>query len=286
MKKGLLIILVISIVFSTTSCSIGKTRIPDNKSSITVNNEQSTLIANGETPKQRLALKSPAEISGTRNYEIIEQTYHNGEVTINYPQITGLSDVNKQRAINDMIKTDTVSKFLDCFKNSDGILNKDELSLRINYTVKWQSSNLLSIQYTGVSYSKGAAHPNSHFYTTNIDINKGLRLRLKDLVIIDERFVEIVKDGKFIAVSPDVKTKLGSAFFTNEKLIKDCNQADVIDRENLIEGYAFSYLTDDSLGISMGVLHAAGNHVQFEVKYQDIVDSIKTENEVWKEFFK
>ena len=46
----------------------------------------------------------------------------------------------------------------------------------------------------------------------------------------------------------------------------------------------FSYLTKDSLGISISVGHATGDHAEFEIKYQDIANNLKVENEVWKDF--
>ena len=45
----------------------------------------------------------------------------------------------------------------------------------------------------------------------------------------------------------------------------------------------FSYFTSDSLGISVSVSHAIGDHAEFEIKYQDLKGNIKTENEIWKD---
>jgi hypothetical protein len=46
----------------------------------------------------------------------------------------------------------------------------------------------------------------------------------------------------------------------------------------------FSYFTKDSLGISISFPHVYGDHLEFEFKYQDIVNNIKAENEVWRDF--
>lgn len=40
----------------------------------------------------------------------------------------------------------------------------------------------------------------------------------------------------------------------------------------------FSYLTADSLGISIGVSHALGDHAEFEIRYEEIKDNIIYEN--------
>ena len=61
--------------------------------------------------------------------------------------------------------------------------NTDEVTLEINYVIKLKDKNLLSVQYSGMGYSKGAAHPNNLFYTTNINLISGTRIRLADLLI-------------------------------------------------------------------------------------------------------
>ncbi len=36
--------------------------------------------------------------------------------------------------------------------------------------------------------------------------------------------------------------------------------------------------------INFGISHVLGEHVEFEIKYKDIVNNIKAENEVWNDF--
>jgi hypothetical protein len=67
------------------------------------------------------------------------------------------------------------------------------------------------------------------------------------------------------------------------RMLKNADSLDNIGTENQSE--IFSFFTGDSLGISLGILgHAAGDHAEIGLEYQGISDSIKTENEVWKEF--
>ena len=96
-----------------------------------------------------------------------------------------------------------------------------------------------------------------------------------------KKFVE----GKFQTKSPDSYPYLKT--FGADIWLKYFNNADSLDTigtEN--QSDTFSYLTKDSLGISVSVSHAEGDHAEFEIRFSDIKDNIKSENEVWRDIFK
>jgi len=196
------------------------------------------------------------------NYEIVNETYVEKKIMINYPQIHNLNDDDKQTIINQLLKNEALAA---CnYPETDG------LAVTVNYTISWKSANLLSIQYRGVRFFKGGPHPVNEFSTINVDINKGSKIELKDIVVIDEDFAIKAKAGEFKAVDPIIKEKQK---FSNEELIWEFSNV------------GYFYFTNDYLGVSTSVPHAAGDYVIFEVKYQDIAENVKTENEVWKDFF-
>ncbi|MBU0647345.1 DUF4163 domain-containing protein, partial [Patescibacteria group bacterium] len=219
-----------------------------------------------------------SQYSNSETYEITKTNYVDKGIKISYPQITDLSDTNKQKKINDLIKNEGL-KVLDYYKNVD-----EEVSLDINYDIKWKGPNLLSIQYSGIANIKGAAYPNNMFYTTNIDINKGNKLKLTDIININEIFVTKFKEGKYVAW--DIELNSANNLIKNDinsyDFVKEFKYADTMGEENT--AYSFSYFTKDSLGISVGVPHAIGDHAEFEIEYQDIKDNIKAESETWKDF--
>ena len=227
------------------------------------------------------------EVSNSMAYGISSANYTVKDIKINYPQITNLSDAKKQKSINEIIKNEAL-KVLNYYKEEQDNI-PSELSLDIKYDIKWQGEDLLSIQYSGIGYNKGAAHPNNLFYTTNINMRNGSRVKLIDVINIDESFIDKIKKGKFQVTDPKAvdKSEIISAqnSFSKEELIKTFENADSLDSvgtEN--QSDIFSYFTKDSLGISVNVSHAAGDHAELEMKYKDISDSIKTGNEIWKDF--
>lgn len=198
--------------------------------------------------------------------------------SIKYPQITGLADREKQKKINKIIKTEAL-KVLDYYKEPYGTVDVD-----IDYTVS-SSSDVLSIQYSGLGTVSNAAHPDQLFYTTNIDIKNGKRIRLKDIVdtgALAEKFIS----GKFKALWPEQSEEMGIDKMKPKKLQKDFQEADSLDSIGTEkQSDVFSYFTKDALGISIPVPYAIGGHAEFEIKYEDIKDNI-IKNDIWKEFIK
>jgi hypothetical protein len=206
--------------------------------------------------------------STSNHYEITKANYTDHDIKINYPQITKSSDQQKEGIINALIKHETL-KVLNYY-----LPEIQDLTLEINYEIKSKSASLLSIQYTGVGYMNGAARPSNHFYTTTIDFEMGNSLKLTDMVNIDENFIETLKRNAK-PVKPEHQGILNS-IATNDLLnmLTNADSLDNIGTQN--QSDTFSYFTSDSLGISIPVSHAEGDHAEFEISYQAIAQNINS----------
>lgn len=216
------------------------------------------------------------------NYEVTELNYTKSDEILKYditfPQISGLSDNDKQKKINSILEEEAL-KVLKYYENPYG-----SVELIIDYKVVLKKENILSIQYSGVGSVSNAAHPNNLFFTTNINLETGERIRLKDVVNIDEEFADKFLNGEFKALWPEQSETL--QHYTNERIQKNFMEADSLDNIGTEkQSDVFSYFTQDSLGISIGVAHAIGDHAEFEINYMDIKDNIKIDNEIWKHIF-
>jgi hypothetical protein len=250
LKKGAFILIFLVILFLLTSCSNGRNHPTTGTQSIP--NEPQKITAN--------AINT--------GYGISSSNYVDQGVKIAYPQITNLSDVNKQNTLNNLIKTEAL-KGLNYYAG-----DHSKLTLEINYEIKLKDANLLSIQYSGVGYVTGDAYPNNLFYTTNIDLNKDKKLNLTDIVHIDHTFVKKFRNGQFSAVNPDQSSLLNN--LSDNDLLNDINNADDLDSVGTDrETDTYSYLTKNSLGISFSVNHAAGDHAEFEIDSSNIKDYLK-----------
>lgn len=210
-----------------------------------------------------------AKVNHNQTYEVTNETYTMDHVKITYPKVVNLPDRKKQETINNIIKTEAL-KVQKLYPNSEPGLN-----LEINYKLKLKSAKLLSIQYSGIGMVQDAAHPNNLFYTTNLTIDKGTRLRLTDIVNVNEGFVEkFKKESK--ALNPELHEVLDR--FSNEDLMNLFKNADSLDNIGTVnQSDTFSYLTKNSLGLSMSVSHAEGDYAIFEIGDQDLAENIKAE---------
>jgi len=216
------------------------------------------------------------------NYSVTElnssQVDEKLSYNINYPQIFGLDDINKQKKINEIIEVEAL-KVLNYYKNSFG-----SVDINIDYNVLL-ASNVLSIQYTGLGMVSNAVHPNKLFYTSNIDIKQGRKIRLGEIINTDavaEKFI----NGDFKALWLEQAKEIEIDEIKLEKLQEDFGEADSLDNIGTEkQSDVYIYFTENSLGISIPVPYAIGGHAEFEIDYSDIKNDIN-ENEIWKELIK
>jgi len=214
--------------------------------------------------------------NATNPYQVVKAEYQKQQIRISYPRITNLQDTGKQKGINEIIKKEALKGLNYYLGDTKG------LTLNIQYHITWMGPNLLSIQYQGLGYTKGAAHPNQLFYTTNLDIQKARKIRLKDVIRIDRNLVKRLKDKKFKPLTPELADMFED--IPSDDLIKSLDNADSLDNIGTEDqSDIFSYFTKKSLGISFGAGYAAGGHGEFEIPYKDIRNNV-IKNELWKDF--
>ncbi|MGP0576491.1 DUF4163 domain-containing protein [Paenibacillus peoriae] len=214
--------------------------------------------------------------SEQQSYELIQEKYSENGVVIKYPQITKLKDTVKQKSLNQILKTEAV-KGLHEYVDSG-----TEAHVEIDYEIKRQSERFLSVQYTGVRYVKDAAYPSHMFYTTNLDMKQASRIKLRDLVKVEKSFIELIKSGKITAVQPEQQGLISD--FTKDDLIQLLANADVTKGSPAeAEMESFSYLTNDSLGMSVPMAHVVGDHAEYEIRFAQIPENIRQNEELWSE---
>ncbi|BBI33770.1 hypothetical protein [Cohnella abietis] len=216
-------------------------------------------------------------VQGENKLEINQVSYTKNNVNIFYPEIVQFDDSQRKKELNDLLKNEALQA-VDYFGGRE-----KGAEININYVAKWTGSQLLSIQYVGLGYAKGAAYPNNILFTTNLDVENGRKIKLKDMFTIDDRFVNLLKAGKYIPYDPtlDVESQAKDEIskISNTDWIAYLTNADEVSDDNELK--IFSYFTNDSLGISISVPHVLGDHVEFEINYQDLKDNIVKANGVW-----
>ncbi len=269
MNKKIILISLISLSVFIGGCGSKTMSNNTSTSKVTSNKE----IQNAEVSQTA----NESEKDNALKFDIVTKTYENKKVKINYPQIANLSDVNKQKQINDLIKNDILTYFN---------VEREDLTIDANYEIKWKSPRLLSIVYKGYSNLKTSMHPDSNIYATNINIEKGTILKFKDLINLDNNFAEKLKNVKSRVWTPMPLDGIDNETAINmigEELSSSTNKNLISYFDSAAFGYC-GYFTKDYFGISIATNHAAGDFAELKIKYVDIKDNIKPGNEVWKDF--
>lgn len=273
-KKAIIVTLFIFFTLNLGACNVGDNKLPSKGNNENRPPMAAPIVEKVESKKnqQKIDTKNDADYMITKlNCSKSEDKL---KYNIKYPQISRLNDKDKERRINSILKNEAL-KVLKYYQNSYG-----SVEINIDYEVVLKKPNILSIQYWGVGNVSNAAHPNSLFFTTNINIKTGDRLRLKDVVNIDNNFAHMFLNGEFTALQPEQSYTL--KHLSIKDVQDDLNEADSLDNIGTEkQSDVFSYFTNDSLGISINVGHALGGHAEFEIKYQVLNDDIKTENSIW-----
>ena len=199
-------------------------------------------------------------------YSITTETFSQGNIEIQYPQIKWLGDVSKEKAINDLIENDILySKIEEPTKSSDATYTIDELTLDLKYQVTMSTSELLSVVYTGYSNIEGSAHPNNDIYAITIDLKDTTKLKISDFTNMDANLAKKIKQST--AVTNDaVKDGMDKSTLINA--IQDMDDQTLI--QGLEEQWAYNtfYVTPNSLVVSVDVAHAIGDYALVELSGQ------------------
>ena len=199
-------------------------------------------------------------------YFLHSETISQGNINIKYPQITGLADEAKQTAINNLIKNDLweteVQSTINAYK-ADNRNIANELALNLDYQVKLQTPQLLSILYTGTGSIAGGAFSNE-VYAITIDLKEAKKLQLADFVTVDTNFANEVLQSSKIA-GPGVDFGARSDVLTE---IHNSNAQSIIEGFNNQEAYYTFDVAPDALEISIPISHAGGDYTLIEIPGQ------------------
>ena len=204
----------------------------------------------------------------SNSIEIVSNSisFNDDDILIHYPSISGLDDSAHEQKVNDII----LDEILFYIQPVDEIPKGQYYKL--DYEVMFMDDRLLSIVYTGSEFSESSAYPVDVFFSTNIHLLNAEKLKLKDFITDDEELVKayqsILNEG-----SDDELRKLAYDYilqtFDKDGLLKGFKEAD---ETYGLGRYIFSYVTEDSLGISWEVPHVIGDHVETEISFELLKD--------------
>ena len=219
-------------------------------------------------------------------YDVYGELYADNDGTagyrIEYPQISGLGNESVRKKINDTIRAEALNA-LAYYKDS-----RPSADVDISYRIRRSSPCLLSVEYRETGKNTDEPQAGGPCFTVNIDIRTGNRIRLKDMVNVIDGFAIKLFDDRSRAVGGHGTEPLADLGFL--KLKELLAEADITKNVGSPEEpHVFSYLTTDSLGISIyfgqgdGVLpagrqktggSATGGRAVYEIGFGDLEEDM------------
>ena len=267
-------------IIEISETEVEELEVPDANSNL----EEEKSIDNIEENEESVSTieqKDKIVIKNTEaDYEIITAIYEQGKIKIEYPQITGLLDEQKQEKINELIRDDLLeTQVYEVLEHLDleNEYCEEIYHLELKYEIKAQTAEILSILYTGDSLIETLYNEYySTYYSYDVDaltlsIEEAKKLELADFVDVNEELVKRIKECTNYT-NPTVKTQ------------KDKEGLKIViqeaDEEFIIRGLSKCYgsyqfcVTPDELIISIETVHAGGDYILFTLQ-----NVLKTEHD-------
>lgn len=305
MKTRIHMVIIILSLCILSSCSNKENTIENTITTISPSAEDSVFPfvsppalerTNGASPAEEIALtdSEDPEIAydiekhgDWHGYEIANNSFTsyteladglNRYVDVDFPCIMGLDDIEKQDRINKLLRNEAFWYFGIWGDIDDALEN---VSLSVEYDILFQSNKYLCVNFAGMFFGRGAAHPLHLFYNIIIDMATGHSLKLSDIVNIDSALVNTVRDYFKLYIDDNIRNTVK---FSNE-LMQQPESAFILaqeledhDEDEFIKWFMNSdsnsddsfYFTKDVFGFSFPIQYAAGCHYEIEIKREDI----------------
>lgn len=185
------------------------------------------------------------------------ETYTSGNISIQYPAVSQLSDSSMEERVNELLKNNALSVI-----EANGI---DESSDTL--TIKCQVISIdrrrLTATYSGDLTVQGAAHPVNMFYTNTVDLTQAQDISFEDLADAYTMAGYVLSDDvKFLGLTPDLLEAVLEyrSSMTVDDLTRIFSQAD-FPLDDGMWPESFSYEQQGAICFSLPVPHALGDYV-------------------------
>lgn len=213
--------------------------------------------------------------TGRTSFGTSISVYEKGDIRIEYPQVSGMADTSNQEKLNEHLKENALA-ILENYPDSEEPVNQDEDSLQISCEVISADSERVTAVYRGTYNMKGAANPNSIFYTNTVDSSTLKDISLKDVadpytlaeyalskdVLLkdaDEDLLSSYRDWQESTTVEQYQKCLENADFPLQKSA---------DGKTVIWPDSFSFESEGEIFFSVPVPHAMGDYVIVEYEIE------------------
>lgn len=184
-----------------------------------------------------VVMKEISDTHQSQNAVFEDKSHANSTVSIVYPVFENIQTVN-----------DWIAEFASSYAEQEYGADYTDLELHLKYTVKRYDSKYISIIFEGTGNVYSAAHPNNIFVAKIYDLQNQKEITATDICTVDTKVAEQVYMSfrshalfsEFQTVYPDANALLEALQTKDSQIYK-------------------------SIGVSVPVPHAIGDHIETEV---------------------
>lgn len=225
-------------------------------SGVAVSGSVSSAGASSNLPVTSEPAKNDKYTVKTVDYKYKE---NNKNYRATYPQLS--KDGVDYTKVNDLLKSTALKTI-----NSLGFKKESaDTEVKVTSHIYCRDENFISVSFSENCDISSAANPTSSFRTVNFDLKNGKAVTAADMVVKNNDLYKAMEN----AVQKQMSKKNAAKF-----------PASTI--KSGLDSYCV-YFKDDSMGFSLKVPHAVGDHVELIVKYADTA-KIRTSNAAWSYF--
>lgn len=258
MKKNLIAVTAVAAVIAGSVFSLSSCKSHEKIDMTSIHTTAATTVPETMAPEttQEVSTEGPGA-SDVKGIEADVKSFIDGKLSIEYPEISNLSDSAKADEINKMLKSNALS-VIDAYQMD---AEKDTLSIKC--TVISIDSKQITVTYTGTYTADGSAYPSGIFYTNMVNLVSGENLNLSDYAApFTMAGYVLSEDVVFSGLDKELEDSVMEyrSSITVEDLTKIFLDADFPLKDNTWP-QSFSYENQGDIYFSMPVPHALGDYV-------------------------
>lgn len=204
------------------------------------------------------------------NVLIVESSEN--QILIELPDVDNKINETERVFIKDFIQCEleliTGEKFDLCYackENDDIVSDYSNYCINIKTYVMFSSDDFVSIVFDGLLNKKSTAHPVRLFFTLNYNPKTLKTIPFSNICNIDESFYPL-----FLKKAEE---KMKSQYGLNYEDVYATLSVQCLEKEsllqNIIEGNYYYFFTGKTIGISVPVIFALGDHIEIEIPYDN-----------------
>jgi hypothetical protein len=265
-KKLITIICIFSMIATLTACGKQSIKTGNSASSGAATSASSgaAISASGgaaSTASSKAGTSSAAPRTTAVGYRHKTMKYlyqkNNKDYTANYPQLS--EEAPNYKKANDLMENTGLKTIL-----SMGLQKTDAtMEVKVRSDLTYYNTEFISATFDETSSVSTAAHPNAEFRTVNFDLKKGTAVTTADMIVKNDALNALLLTAAKKKVDNSMESQVTAAVI--KKGMESCS----------------IYFTKTSVGFSLVVPHALGDHLEVTIRYNDIKPFITT-NALWK----